>query len=129
MEATDSTSGARRGAPVTGSDRYRCVECGSDCFVHTSCSRCGAWLIHRDVLWARPKVLAGPRPSGPSGEWESLAAPVGFFAAIAGFAAAALVQPFDHLSVLAAYLAAFAGMAAGSTATVLLGRRVDRHAR
>ncbi len=129
MDATGEPNGAARARARAGNDRYRCVECGSDCFVHTTCSRCGAWLIHRDVLWAKPKVLAGPSPKSPAGEWESLAAPVGFFAAVAGFAGAALVQPFDHLSVLAAYLAAFAGMAAGSTATVLLGRRLDRRAR
>ncbi len=128
MEADVEAMG-NAGRPGPGADRYRCIECGSDCFVHTTCSRCGAWLIHRDVIWARPRALAGPRPLKSAGEWESLAAPVGFFAAVAGFAAAALSQPFDHLSVLAAYLAAFAGMAAGSTATVLFGRRLDRRAR
>jgi hypothetical protein len=120
-EAAVEATGAR--------DRYRCLECGSDCFVHTTCSRCGAWLIHRDVAWARPALLAGPRPSAVPGEWESLAAPVGFFAAVVGFLGAALVQPFQHLTVLAAYLAAFAGMAAGSTATILFGRLLDRRAR
>jgi hypothetical protein len=63
------------------------------------------------------------------GEWEGLAAPVGFFAAVVGFLGAALVQPFQHLTVLAAYLAAFAGMAAGSTATVVFGRYLDHRAR
>jgi hypothetical protein len=115
---------------ATGSrDRYRCLECGGACFVHTTCSRCGAWLIHGDVVWARPTLLSGPRPAGCPGEWEGLAAPVGFFAAVAGFLSAAVLEPFEHLTVLVAYLAAFAGMAAGSTATVVFGRYLDRRMR